>query len=51
MPNEALTEIISLFSHHIPNHTPEITLETTPENVTQEHLDFWYQAGINRVSL
>gem|GEM_PF-2681901 len=30
---------------------PEITLETTPQNVTKSHLQAWEENGINRISM
>ncbi|MGL4677076.1 MAG: radical SAM family heme chaperone HemW [Brevinema sp.] len=48
MPIDFLETIFSFFSF---NSDTEITLEINPETVTKEKAKYWFELGINRVSL
>jgi len=49
---QQLEKILSVVRDTFPHtNIPEITLETTPQNVTAEKLQAWQQLGINRISM
>lgn len=48
---EQLDRILSLLATHFVLHSPEITVEANPDDVTPEAVRAWRAAGVNRVSL
>ena len=50
--NQELDSILSIIkANYKLMDNPEITLETNPENCTDEKLNFWLKSGINRLSI
>jgi oxygen-independent coproporphyrinogen-3 oxidase len=52
LEQEELFEILNAIAKNFSiNHSPEITLETNPDDISQNKLHQWRQAGINRLSI
>lgn len=51
LSTEQLGRILSLLDKHFVLHSPELTLEANPDDLSPELLRWWRGLGVNRVSL
>lgn len=49
--NELQTLLKSIYENYNISEKPEITLETNPDDITPENVQFWKESGINRLSI
>ena len=52
IPNKYISELINeIKKKHVVVSNAEITLEANPDDLTQENIERWQQAGVNRLSV